>query len=194
MLPTNCSLYVRLRFNLFNGESVSKSSLLHADDFEWALQRRFVDKGEEVPANGYSDSDDGSDAKYIGSDKFKLVWSRVLRKYKMGVIIMSGPAHNKSSDNDIEACWSPLKVRLSGLVMPDLFDDDELSPIKQTTLSKEQRIYKETAIYESSARCLMETWSSVRWAGRPVTVDYVLPQVRPIYIIYDNCLMSSYYW
>lgn len=188
VLPSKSSLFIRLRFNMIDGKVVKKSYLHHGDDIEWALQRRFVDRGEPVPSDVYMDSDDGSDAKYINSDKTKVVISRIAKKHDIAVFIMSGPSHNNSSENDIEPCWAGPKNALHGMIIPDRFEDDDSSPAKQSSLTSEERIYKERAIFETVGHSILTAWKDLKWSDRPIIAESILPQVFGISPVFRNSL------
>lgn len=172
-LPSECQVFINIRFNKFCRRALTATVLDHVEDLEFVVAVRF---GGICAANLFIDSDCGADADYH-TIKAMHAYGMFFKKHQMGCLIIGGPAPNNSADNDIEAAWAHPKNAISGLMVSDLAGDDMLVPEKQTGLTIEQMAVKETEILSNFGRVLHKAWSKLKFGGNPYNVRYSLPKV-----------------
>lgn len=174
--PSKWTLFVNIRFNKLAGTQLPMSYSEHGEDLQFVADKHFTSAGKDVPADWKIDSDMGSDSDYF-TDKAIIVLADVFKSNQLGTLILGGPCGQNSSQNEIEAAWSPLKMSIAGLILSDTVGSDTMAPDKQTDLTHEQMVIKDLAVFKNVGGTLQKAWSTLNIRGNPVQVRYTLPEV-----------------
>jgi hypothetical protein len=113
--------------NKFRGENRKMTMLEHFDDLSHFMEEQF--RGNP-PANCLLTTDHGGDANFK-TPKALLIFGRIFRKYRLGVLHITGPASNDSKTNRIERCWAGPKKQMAGMMLPEAIHGDSVPPDQQ---------------------------------------------------------------
>lgn len=179
--PTRWTLFVTIRFNKFDGKQKPVSYSDHKDDLNFVADTFFPDAGLEVAADWKIDSDMGSESNYL-TDKALLNLADVFERNLLGTLVVGG--HCTNGGNQIKTFWSPLKTSISGMLLSDTVDSDDLLPDRQTELTHQQMVRKDLKVFKNAGEYLKRSWTRMKVGGHAVQVRYILPQVMfPLFLL-----------